>query len=286
MSSRIFWLPPAILAALVVAAAPAADGPFTMAQVLGYPYPNELVTASSGAAMAWVFNEHGVRNIWVAEAPDWKARRLTNGTADDGQELGQLQFTRDGKTVIYVRGGDHDANWDAPPPDPDHSPLEPKVRIWSVPVSGGVPKMLTEGDAPLVSPKGDIVAVIKNGQVWSIPVDGSKSASQLVFARGDNNSMVWSPDGSKLAFISDRRGPQLCHGIHRQYHAAPVSSAPSDVDRRRARLVAGREADRTTFDSPEGVDLPGSCCSERCRPGRSGWRRWERVPGAWSGRAR
>lgn len=201
MSSRLFWLP---LAALVAGAAPAADGPFTMAQVLGYPFPSELVTAPSGAAMAWVFNEHGVRNIWVAEAPDWKARRLTNGTADDGQELGQLQFTRDGKTVIYVRGGDHDANWDAPPPDPDHSPVEPKVKIWTVPVAGGAPKVLTEGDGPVVSPKGDVVAFLKNGQIWSIPVDGSKPASQLVFARGDNGSMVWSPDGSKLAFVTDR----------------------------------------------------------------------------------
>jgi hypothetical protein len=121
MSPRLFWLP---FATLVVAAAPAADGPFTMAQVLSYPFPSELVTAPSGAAMAWVFNEHGARNIWVAEAPDWKARRLTSATQDDGQELGQLQFTRDGKTIVYVRGGDHDANWDAAPPDPDHSPVE------------------------------------------------------------------------------------------------------------------------------------------------------------------
>ncbi|HEX4632210.1 MAG TPA: hypothetical protein VH163_00140, partial [Gemmatimonadales bacterium] len=203
MSPRLFWLP---LGLVIAAAAPAADGggPFTLAKVLGYPYPNEMVTAPSGATMAWVFNEHGVRNIWVAEAPDWKARRLTNGTTDDGQELGQLQFTRDGKTLVYVRGGDHDANWDAPPPDPDHSPVEPKIKIWTVPVSGGTPKILVDGDAPVVSPKADVVAFLKNGQIWSIPVDGSKPASQLVFARGDNGSLVWSPDGSKLAFVSDR----------------------------------------------------------------------------------
>ncbi|HWZ27931.1 MAG TPA: prolyl oligopeptidase family serine peptidase, partial [Gemmatimonadales bacterium] len=199
-----FWPRLLPLAALLVPALPTADGPFTMAQVLGYPYPSELVTAPSGAAAAWVLNEHGARNIWVAEAPDWKARRLTNTAQDDGQELGQLQFTKDGKAVIYVRGGDHDANWDAPPPDPDHSPVEPKVRIWTVPVAGGAPKLLVEGDGPVVSPRGDVVAFLKGGQIWSIPVDGSKPASQLVFSRGENGSLAWSPDGSKLAFVTDR----------------------------------------------------------------------------------
>lgn len=192
------------LAALLAPAITTADGPFTMAQVLSYPYPGELVTAPSGAAAAWVLNERGARNIWVAEAPDWKPRRLTNTTADDGQELGQLQFTHDGKTVIYVKGGDHDANWDAPPPDPDHSPVEPKVRIWTVPVAGGAPKVLTEGDGPALSPRGDLVAFLKGGQIWSIPADGSRPASQLVFSRGDNGSLTWSPDGSKLAFVTDR----------------------------------------------------------------------------------
>ena len=201
MSTRFLWVP---FAALILALRPAGDGPFTMAQVLSYPFPSELVTAPGGAAAAWVLNERGARNVWVAEAPDWKARRLTSTTADDGQELSQLQFTRDGKTVIYVRGGDHDANWEAPPPDPDHSPVEPKVRIWAVAVAGGSPRMLAEGDGPAVSPKGDVVAFLKGGQIWSVPLDGSKPASQLVFARGDNGALAWSPDGSRLAFITDR----------------------------------------------------------------------------------
>src|SRR6185312_6964848 len=49
------------------------------------------------------------------------AQRATSYTSDDGQELTNLAFTPDGNTVVYVRGGDHDANWEAPgklAPDP------------------------------------------------------------------------------------------------------------------------------------------------------------------------
>src|SRR5262249_52367035 len=123
--------------------------PFTLEQVLSYPYPSDLVAAPSGARVAWVLDERGHRNIYVADAPDYKARRLTHYMADDGQELTNLQFTADGNTIIYVRGGDHDSNWPGEPPDPLSSPVAPKVEIWTIAVSGGEPKKIAEGDAPV-----------------------------------------------------------------------------------------------------------------------------------------
>jgi hypothetical protein len=106
------------------------SGPFTLEQVLNYPYPSGLVAAPSGAAIAWVLNERGARNVWAAAAPDWTPRRLTDYATDDGQELTHLTFTPDGKTVVYVRGGDHDANWAAEgnlAPDPASGSVQPKA---------------------------------------------------------------------------------------------------------------------------------------------------------------
>src|ERR1019366_8653699 len=123
-------------------------------------------------------------------------------------ELGQLSFSADGKTVVYVRGGDHDANWPAEgglAPDPSLSPVQPKVQIWAVPTAAdSAPRMLADGDEPAISPRGDRVAFTRGGQVWALPLSGAKPAAQLFFARGTNGGLAWSPDGSQLAFVSDR----------------------------------------------------------------------------------
>jgi dipeptidyl aminopeptidase/acylaminoacyl peptidase len=196
---------------LVLAAAAARaqqpPAPFTLAQIMGYPYPSEMVAAPTGVAIAWVLNERGVRNIWSASIPDWTARQLTKYSTDDGQELTNLAFMPDGKTVIYVRGGDHDANWPAEgnlEPDPASSPEQPKVVIWAVPITGGSPRFLAEGDEPVVSPRNDRIAFVKDGQAWAVSFYSSRPAGQLFFARGKSGSLAWSPDGSELAFVSDR----------------------------------------------------------------------------------
>jgi dipeptidyl aminopeptidase/acylaminoacyl peptidase len=195
------------LALTSLAAHAAVAQQFTLEQVRGYPYPSDLVAAPTGAAMAWVLNEQGVRNIWEAQAPDWTPHRLTGYTADDGQELTELAFTADGHTVVYVRGGDHGGNWAAEgnlAPDPASSPIQPKVGIWVVSVAGGAPRLLAEGDEPAVSPKGDRVAFLRGGQVYAVSLDSAKRAAQLFFTRGTNGSLAWSPDGSRLAFVSSR----------------------------------------------------------------------------------
>jgi dipeptidyl aminopeptidase/acylaminoacyl peptidase len=81
-----------------------------------------------------------------------------------------------------------------------------------VAAAGGAPKLIADGDEPVISPAGDRVAFTKDRRIWIAPLDGSKPAEQAFFARGNSESPVWSPDGRKLAFVSNR-DDHSCIGI-------------------------------------------------------------------------
>src|SRR5690349_8440373 len=104
----------AFLACCLAYSAPAKR--FTLEQIMSAPFPTDLTAAPKGGAVAWVLNQKGARNIWAAEAPDYKGRQLTNYRDDDGQEIAEMAWTPDGRSIIFVRGGDFETHGDNPNP--------------------------------------------------------------------------------------------------------------------------------------------------------------------------
>jgi dipeptidyl aminopeptidase/acylaminoacyl peptidase len=200
---------------------------FTMEQVLHYPFATELAAAQRGDVIAWVCNLDGVRNIWMARGPLFTPTKVTQFSEDDGQEITQLTFSPDGSRLVFVLGGDHDANWPAEgnlSPDPGSSPDQPVTAIWAVPLDGGRPVKIDDGDEPAISSRGQL-AYTKDGHVWSASLDSPKP-ERLFFDRGKNDELSWSPDGARLAFVSNR-GDHSFVGIFTSKSTPLIYLAPS-----------------------------------------------------------
>jgi dipeptidyl aminopeptidase/acylaminoacyl peptidase len=184
------------LLAFTVACASAA----TIDQYLNAPFSSAMTAAPSGGKVAWLMKERGANNLWVAAAPDFKGRRLTSITEDDGQEIGEVTWTADGKSLVYVRGGDLETNGDNP--NPESLAKTPEMAVWIIPFEGGAPTKLSEGRMPAVSKNGD-VALVRNGQIWLTNIKGEKPV-EIVHTKGRATELRWSPDGTTLAFVSNR----------------------------------------------------------------------------------
>ena len=175
---------------------------FTVDQIMSAPFASSPIVAPKTARVAWLLNERGARNIWVAEAPTWRARKLTSFDKDDGQEIAELAWAPDSTYLLFVRGGDFETGGDNP--NPDLNPGKPDQSIWSVTMDGSPAKKLTEGHEPAISPQGDSVAFLRGGQILTMKPSGGE-ATLAVSQKGSANGLRWSPDGQQLAFISNRR---------------------------------------------------------------------------------
>ena len=193
---------------------------------LNAPFASELVAAPGGGKVAWILDEAGARNLWVAAAPDFKGRRLTSYKDDDGQDLGELAWSADGRFLVYTRGGDLETNGDIP--NPRNLPETPEQAVYAIPFDGGAPRKLSDGHGPTVSRDGR-VAFLKNGQIWMTTLDAEKTGAkpaEAVHTKASSYELQWSPDGAALAFTS-YRGDHSFIGVYRMASKSVTYLDPS-----------------------------------------------------------
>jgi dipeptidyl aminopeptidase/acylaminoacyl peptidase len=194
---------------------------FTVDQFLSPSSPLEVSAARKADKIAWVSYEKGLRNVYVASAPDFKATRITKFMDDDGVDVGSVRLSDDGSIATFIRGsGQNRMGWIA---NPSHDPNGPERAVWAAKTDGTGAWRLAVisnsevaagggrgGGAPELSPDGKYVVFARDGQLFrartargvTSPID--TAGVPFIKEWGRQSNPQWSPDGSKLAFVSTR----------------------------------------------------------------------------------
>jgi dipeptidyl aminopeptidase/acylaminoacyl peptidase len=209
MKKSRWWFAVACLLISFLIYLPCSAANFTLEQLLSSPFPSNLVAAKHSGRVAWVFNTKGVRNLWIADPPNFAARQATHYSEDDGVPIASLRITPDGRTLVYVRGSE--TNETGRVADPTNGISARKQQVWAVDADSGSPRQLGEmgcGEEDCedveLSPDGQFAVWAARKQLWIAPVSGATPAHQLTDLRGENLSPRWSPDGREIAFVSNR----------------------------------------------------------------------------------
>jgi dipeptidyl aminopeptidase/acylaminoacyl peptidase len=184
--------------------------------------PGEVIASSRGSAerqvdwspdgdkLAFLARRAGHWYLTIADLDGENARQLTRHGGNDARP----RWSPDGKSLAYlssgVGGGDgsDDTGWD----------------LWVYPVDGDGARRLTEHphdeETPEWSPDGKHLAVTFNGgrhlnrRIGVVPVEGGALRDLLPEAwTGDSFDPSWSPNGERVAFVSDEGGRKAIYVV-------------------------------------------------------------------------
>ncbi len=233
------------------------------ADVLSAPFVDNVTASPDGKVLVWKVDASGVRNLYTNAGGTIHA--ITKYRADDGQDIDTPQVLPSNDAVVYLHGGVQDNAGDENP-NPLHEIPPPERDIFIVPIGGGEPVKVTEGNGAFLSPKGDAVAFTTvQGQLGIVSLTKNDSSfttakPDMLSIRGTVSNPVWSPNGTKIAFANARGDHSFIVIYTPAKHSYVYASADftlddfpawsSDSSRIAFVRMPGRKIGETVYDSP------------------------------------
>jgi dipeptidyl aminopeptidase/acylaminoacyl peptidase len=173
---------------------------------LSVPFPTELIVNKQGDKTAWVFNDAGSRNIYIAESPSYQSYPITQFNGDDGMEISNLSFSPDGMKLLFVRG--NPLNKAGLPANPAQLQESTERHIYVLHLKDKAIIKIAKGYDPTWSPDGSAFVFIQNNQVYQATWQSTGYAVNPYFkANGSVSQLRYAPNGKWLAF-------RLLKGMH------------------------------------------------------------------------
>jgi Tol biopolymer transport system component len=212
-----------------------------LTQVTGSGYTASFPAVSPNGNLV-AFRRSGLPGygIWIINADGTGARQVSTDPQNIASNDSEPAWSPDGSKIAFVRNGElHVMNADGSGrtvvvgpgfpfrlADPEWSPNGSEIafaannQIWAVGASGTpAPTQLNptapgNRSGPSWSPNGAVIAYTRgppgaNGGIWTINRATAPNESPLLVgaAIGEVWELAWSPDGTKIGYISDVGGP-------------------------------------------------------------------------------
>jgi hypothetical protein len=157
--------------------------------------------------------------------------------------------------------------WPALSPDGKRVVFSALNRLWIAELPAGAPRRLTDLPAgefmPAWSPDGRFISWVtwsaEGGHIYRAPADGSSAPEQLTRRAAFYSEPVYSPDGSKIVFISGRASEQL-HAVRPEFPLGAEDAAEiggiRPTGELELRFIPATGGDSTLIGSTQGGRFP------------------------------